>query len=75
VTSLGGGSFGVNGSHTYVNVGSYAASVNIQDAGGSIASLNDTVTVTPEPATWLGAAAGLLVIACRRRLAPGVRIC
>ena len=68
VLSLGAGSFGINGSHTYSMWGTYTATVNVQDFGGSTATFNDSVLVTPEAPGWMPAGAGLLMIALRRRL-------
>jgi hypothetical protein len=42
-----GGGFNVNGSHTYTSTGSFSISVAIRDVGGSTASVNSSVTVSP----------------------------
>ena len=46
VVSLGGGSFAVEGAHSYAEEGNYAVGVAIADAGGSTASANSTAAVS-----------------------------
>jgi Domain of unknown function (DUF4214) len=47
VESLGGGRFAVIGAHAYPHRGSYAVSVQVDDAGGATASAKATITVAP----------------------------
>jgi hypothetical protein len=46
VTTVGGPTFAVNASHTYLEEGSYSLKVTITDAGGSVATAGETVVVT-----------------------------
>jgi len=53
VVSLGSGNFGVQGTHTYKNVGVYPVSVKVADdaPGTATITINDNVTVADAPLT------------------------
>jgi hypothetical protein len=46
ISAQPGGGFAVEGGHGYKHKGDYAATVTVQDVGGSSASASGTVTVT-----------------------------
>jgi hypothetical protein len=54
VSAVGAGQFTVSGSHTYIDTGSYAVKVNIEDVGGSTASAGSTATVSEAPLAAAG---------------------
>jgi hypothetical protein len=54
VTAVEGGGFNVSASHTYIEEGSYAVTVDVADTGGSITSVGTTATVTDAPLTAVG---------------------
>ena len=71
VFSSGGGSFAVEGRHTYASSGVMPVSVNIFDIGGSATAFTGDANVAaagvPEPADWTLLAAGAAVLAAFRR--------
>ena len=73
--SAGAGEFGVTGTHTYANPGSYDVQVAIRDRGGAEVTASETVTVNaraglklklgPRPRTGDGTAAVSIYLPCR----------
>src|SRR5262249_26219248 len=49
-----GGSFAVDGAHTYADEGKYAVSATVNEAGGRTASATSTATVADAPLTATG---------------------
>ncbi len=72
--TTGGIGFQISGGHNYLTSGLYNITTQVNDIGGSTATLNGSanvsdppVTSTPEPAAWLLTFAGLAALAWRRR--------
>src|SRR5207245_1730785 len=54
VSDNGNGSFGVSGSHSYAEEGSYPVSVRVNDVGGASATASSTATVADAALTATG---------------------
>jgi hypothetical protein len=51
IVSLGGGSFAIQGEHTYSGPGTFGLSISVQDRGGSTLSASGNALVGPTPTT------------------------